>query len=104
MAYPTNVLHLATECANRSHSATFPIALPTWFIKLFISESDVVLDPFLGSGTTAAACVENFRQFIWIEINAEYVNAANQRIRASSGSTIPMLLETNTDDDKVIVK
>ena len=100
MAYPTNVLHLATECANRSHSATFPIALPTWFIKLFTSESDVVLDPFLGSGTTAAACVENFRQFIGIEINAEYVNAANQRIRASSGSTIPMLLETKTDDYK----
>lgn len=100
MAYPTNVLHLATECANRSHSATFPIALPTWFIKLFTSESDVVLDPFLGSGTTAAACVENFRQFIGIEINSEYVNAANQRIHASSGSTIPMLLETKTDDYK----
>ena len=33
--YPTNVLHLATECANRGHSASFPITLPTWFIRLF---------------------------------------------------------------------
>jgi len=34
-AYPTNVLHLATECYNRNHSAAFPAALPQWFIKLF---------------------------------------------------------------------
>ena len=32
-AYPTNVLHMATECANREHSATFPVQLPSWFIK-----------------------------------------------------------------------
>ena len=55
-AYPTNVLHLATECSNRGHSASFPVALPTWFIKLFTEEGDVVLDPFVGSGTTAVAC------------------------------------------------
>jgi DNA modification methylase len=35
MAYPTNVLHLATECGNKNHSAAFPMELPTWFIKLF---------------------------------------------------------------------
>jgi DNA modification methylase len=34
MAFPTNVLHLATECGNKSHSAAFPEALPEWFIKL----------------------------------------------------------------------
>ena len=37
-AYPTNVLHIATECNNKNHSATFPPALPTWFIKLFTQE------------------------------------------------------------------
>lgn len=51
-AYPSNVLHLATETDNRSHSATFPHALPEWFIKLFTKEGDWVLDPFVGSGTT----------------------------------------------------
>jgi site-specific DNA-methyltransferase (adenine-specific) len=52
MAYPTNVLHFATECANKNHSATFPKALPEWFIKLFTQPGDWVLDPFSGSGTT----------------------------------------------------
>jgi site-specific DNA-methyltransferase (adenine-specific)/site-specific DNA-methyltransferase (cytosine-N4-specific) len=51
-AYPTNVLHLATECSNKNHSAAFPEELPEWFIKLFTKESDTVLDPFMGSGTT----------------------------------------------------
>ena len=41
-AYPTNVLHLATECSNRNHSAAFPLSLPEWFIKLFTREGDVV--------------------------------------------------------------
>ncbi|NOX87652.1 MAG: site-specific DNA-methyltransferase, partial [Calditrichaeota bacterium] len=52
MAYPTNVLHMATECSNKNHSAVFPEALPEWFIKLFTEEGDWVLDPFMGSGTT----------------------------------------------------
>ncbi|MCG2809625.1 MAG: site-specific DNA-methyltransferase, partial [Candidatus Portnoybacteria bacterium] len=55
MAYPTNVLTLATETGNKNHSAVFPKALPTWFIKLFTKKGDVVLDPFLGSGTTSVA-------------------------------------------------
>jgi len=45
-AYPTNVLHLATECNNKKHSAAFPEELPEWFIKLFTKEGDMVLDPF----------------------------------------------------------
>ena len=52
MAYPTNVLHLATETGNRKHSAVFPKTLPEWFIKLFTEENDWVLDPFAGAGTT----------------------------------------------------
>ena len=49
MAYPANVLHLATECNNKNHSAAFPEGLPEWFIKLFTKEGDTVLDPFMGS-------------------------------------------------------
>lgn len=52
MAYPSNVLHLATETGNKNHSATYPRALPEWFIKLFTDEDDWVLDPFVGSGTS----------------------------------------------------
>src|SRR5262245_38146660 len=58
LVYPTNVIHMATECANRNHSATFPLALSAWFIKLFTDVGDTVLDPFMGSGTTALAALE----------------------------------------------
>lgn len=72
LAYPTNVLHLATECANRSHSATFPKPLPTWFIQLFTDPGDTVLDPFLGSGTTAFAAMDLGRYAVGVEINQDY--------------------------------
>lgn len=76
MAYPTNVLHLATECGNRNHSAAFPKELPSWFIKLFTEEDDVVLDPFAGSGTTCMAAYELGRNYIGIEIKEEYYQQA----------------------------
>jgi len=59
--YPTNVLHLATECSNKNHSAAFPDALPEWFIRLFTQEKDVVLDPFAGSGTTLQVAPRRWR-------------------------------------------
>jgi len=72
-AYPTNVLHLATECGNRNHSAAFPEALPTFFIKLFTEAGDCVLDPFAGSGTTLRVARDLGRAAIGIELNPEYV-------------------------------
>jgi len=82
--YPTNVLHLATECSNKNHSATFPVALPSWFIKLLTEENDVVLDPFIGSGTTAVACLRLNRNFIGVEIKKEYCELAKERIQKES--------------------
>lgn len=78
--YPHNVLHLATECSNKSHSAVFPIDLPTWFIKLFTDQGDIVLDPFVGSGTTALAAVQLGRKFVGIDTSEEYVNLSRDRI------------------------
>lgn len=70
--YPTNVLYLATECSNKNHSAAFPEGLPEWFIKLFTQENDVVLDPFVGSGTTAVVAKRLNRRYIGIDIAYEY--------------------------------
>mgnify|MGYP000051509451 CR=1 FL=1 len=80
MVYPTNVLHMATESSNKNHSAVFPLELPTWFIKLFTQAGDVVLDPFLGSGTTAVAAIQQGRQYIGIEMNPDYCQLAEERI------------------------
>jgi len=78
--YPTNVLHLSTECSNRGHSASFPVSLPIWFIKLFTEEGDLVLDPFLGAGTTAIACVKLNRHYVGIEMMGKYCNLAHEAI------------------------
>ena len=79
--YPTNVLHLATECGNKNHSATFPYALPEWFIKLFTRPGDVVLDPFMGSGTAIFAALNMGRKAIGIDINPEYYNLVLGKIQ-----------------------
>jgi len=81
-AYPSNVLHLATECGNKSHSAAFPEALPEWFIKLFTDEGDLVLDPFLGSGTTCAVAQKLRRNSVGVEILAEYCGLAESEVEA----------------------
>nr|MBA3247623.1 site-specific DNA-methyltransferase [Pyrinomonadaceae bacterium] len=80
MAYPTNVLHLATECGNKNHSAAFPKELPSWFIQLFTQEDDTVLDPFMGSGTTCVAAYELGRNYIGIELKDEYYQEALSNI------------------------
>lgn len=80
--YPTNVLHMATESSNKNHSAVFPISLPSWFIRLFTQKGDVVLDPFIGSGTTAVAAKQLERKFIGIDIKPEYCQSAIKRIES----------------------
>lgn len=80
MAYPTNVLHLATETGNRNHSAVFPKTLPEWFIKLFTAENDWVLDPFAGSGTTCRVAHDLLRNSAGIEIFPEYYQVAKENI------------------------
>jgi len=77
MAYPTNVLHMATECNNKNHSAAFPETLPEWFIKLFTEEGDWVLDPFMGSGATVKVAQRLRRNSIGIELQPEYYNLVN---------------------------
>jgi len=81
MAYPTNVLHMATECGNKNHSAAFPRALPEWFIKLFSDEGDSVLDPFAGSGTTLEVAKQLRRNATGIELLPEYCEMAREKIR-----------------------
>lgn len=79
-AYPTNVIHLATECNNKKHSAAFPEGLPEWFIKLFTKEGDIVLDPFMGSGTTNFVANKMMRNSIGIEIVEKYYKMVEKEL------------------------
>lgn len=90
-AYPHNVLHLATESSNTNHSAAFPTSLPEWFIKLFTKTGDIVLDPFLGSGSTAVAAKRTHRKYIGIEIKKEFCLLAEKRIKKESSNTPELL-------------
>ena len=78
LAYPSNVLHMATECGNRNHSATFPKSLPEWFIKLFTQEGDYVLDPFVGSGTSCHVAHELNRHSVGVDTVEDYIKQAQQ--------------------------
>lgn len=103
-AYPDNVLHLATECGNKNHSAAFPLDLPTWFIKLFSQEGDIVLDPFIGSGTTGKAAVLLNRSFIGIEANEDYARIALDTIATTRSDDHPIELAQTSNEQKVAQK
>ena len=94
MVYPNNVIHMATESSNKKHSAVFPLPLPTWFIKLFTQAGDVVLDPFVGSGTTAVAALSLSRRYVGIDTNIEYVRLSEERL-ADMQARLPGVAERN---------
>ncbi len=79
----TDLWELAPESANRvGHPAPFPVELPQRLIELFTYEGDVVLDPFMGSGTTAVAALRTGRHFLGYDTDPTYVDAARARVAA----------------------
>ena len=84
MVFPDNVLEFAPIVNNKKkHSAAFPDQLPEWFIKLFTDQGDLVLDPFIGSGTTAVAAIKLNRHYIGIEKQRKYWNIAQKNTKLS---------------------
>lgn len=98
-AYPSNVLHLATECSNKNHSAAFPEELPEWFIKLFTKERDTVLDPFMGSGTTILVANRMKRNSIGIELKQEYYNIVRDQVKETELYLLDKLVKHNSSKD-----
>lgn len=68
-------------CKSIKHPATFPLWLAKDHIKSWSNEGDIVLDPFMGSGTTAVACKELNRKFIGCDIEASYLEFAKERMK-----------------------
>lgn len=74
------IWNIASVRANNEHPAMFPKELARRVIRLYSDEDEIVLDPFLGSGTTALAAIEAKRQFIGIELMEKYALLAKKKI------------------------
>ena len=83
MRNTTDVWRMDTESASRvNHPAPFPVSLPRRLIELYTYEGDLILDPYMGSGTTAVAALATQRHFVGCETDPAYVEAASERIAA----------------------
>ena len=83
LEWTKSIWKMNTESAKKvGHPAPFPEELPRRLINLFCFENDVVLDPFMGSGTTAVAAIKNKRRYVGYDVSEEYVKIAKERIAA----------------------
>jgi site-specific DNA-methyltransferase (adenine-specific) len=76
----SNVWEIAVAKNKTAHPAVFPIQIPLDHIKTWTNEGDIVLDPFIGSGTTALAAKKLNRNYIGIDVSEEYCNIAKERL------------------------
>ena len=76
----TNIWQIAVGQNTTGHPAVYPLSLARAHVYSWSNEGDVVLDPFMGSGTTAIACIKERRHFIGFELNKEYFDKAQRRI------------------------
>ena len=87
MEWTKSIWTFNAESARKlRHPAPFPVELPRRLIQLFSFTNDVVLDPFMGSGTTGIAALETGRKFIGFDINEDYVRLARNRLSPHENS------------------
>lgn len=81
MDWTKSVWTMNAESAKKiGHPAPFPVELPHRLIELYSFTDDIILDPFMGSGTTAIAAIKNSRHYIGYDVSKEYIDLANRRI------------------------
>ena len=85
MEWTKSIWSMGTESAKKiGHPAPFPVELPRRLIELYSFTNDIILDPFMGSGTTAVAALRLERNFIGYDINDDYIQIAKNRIATYS--------------------
>ena len=90
MEATTDIWEIPSESATRvNHPAPFPVELPRRLIELFTYRGDLVLDPFMGSGSTAVAAVQSGRHYVGYEIDPEYHARAVERVEAEVADSMP---------------
>jgi site-specific DNA-methyltransferase (adenine-specific) len=91
MEWTKSIWTMNAESAKRiGHPAPFPEALPARLIQLYSFTGDIVLDPFMGSGTTAVAAVKANRNYIGYDISAEYIKLAHDRIKNAARESVSL--------------
>jgi site-specific DNA-methyltransferase (adenine-specific) len=88
LKYPGNIIYfpgvVSTAKEKTEHPTQKPLKLLEYLVLTYTNKNNIVLDPFMGSGTTGVACVELGRRFIGIEINEKYFDIACKRIEEAS--------------------
>jgi site-specific DNA-methyltransferase (adenine-specific) len=88
MEWTKSVWTMNAESARRiGHPAPFPEELPYRLIQLYSFTDDIILDPFMGSGTTAIAALKSERNYVGYDVSEEYITLANQRIQKATSQT-----------------
>ena len=88
MEWTKSIWTMNAESARRiGHPAPFPEELPFRLIQLYSFKDDIILDPFIGSGTTALVALKNERKYVGYDINEEYVKLAENRIKIFQSQT-----------------
>lgn len=89
MEWTKSIWTINAESAKRiGHPAPFPEELPYRLIQLYSFRGDIVLDPFMGSGTTAVAAIKSDRKFVGYDISQEYIDLAEKRLKPYLEQTI----------------
>ena len=88
----SNCLDIPNIIGNKKHPTEKPIDLMRVFIENSSNENDLVLDPFMGSGTTGVACINTNRNFIGVELDEQYFKIAQDRIKQAQTEWLDILL------------
>ena len=103
MEFTRSIWQFPPASARRiGHPAPFPEELPRRCIELYTYSNEVVLDPFMGSGTTALAALNTGRKFVGFEISEEYRSLANRRLGCEVAQ--PLLFTRSGSDGRIIAE
>lgn len=101
MEWTKSIWTMNAESARRiGHPAPFPEELPFRLIQLYSFKNDIILDPFMGSGTTALSALKSERKYVGYEINKEYIELAEKRLESFKTQTKITLEWTNIEEDQ----
>lgn len=103
LEFTKSVWNFSAERASKvGHPAPFPVELPYRLIQLYTFEDDIVLDPFVGSGTTCIAALKTKRKYVAYDNKKQYVDLAEKRIRNFSPQNNRSLFDNYRTNTKVL--